>query len=310
MLPLSGHRGPITGLAYSPDSRLLASSGWDGDIRLWNLTQGHITDEFRTPHRHALAVAFAPNGQALAAGFRRHPVEELGNAALIPLDPQSGRFELQPDIWQPHTPDVRVLAFHPGGDWLATGGSDGSVRLWQPGPLGPLPLRSFFYTDSPVFGLAVSQRGDAIASLGYADGVVSLWESATGKRQGALHQGAFGQALAIAPQLGLLAAAVGWDVIVWAIDGPRLPPRLLHRLSGKPDEVLTVAFSADGRTILAGDRAGIITAWDATTGQMRSRLNWELAEVRALACAPDGLTIAAGGDTGEILVWDVDPDAW
>ncbi len=34
---LAGHHRPVAMLAYSPDGRLLASAGWDCDVRVWNV---------------------------------------------------------------------------------------------------------------------------------------------------------------------------------------------------------------------------------------------------------------------------------
>ena len=40
---LSGQRGPVFALAWSPDGSLLASGGVDGGIRLWELSGAQLT---------------------------------------------------------------------------------------------------------------------------------------------------------------------------------------------------------------------------------------------------------------------------
>ena len=37
---LRGHTGEVEGLAFTPDGKLLASAGWDGTVRLWELPTG------------------------------------------------------------------------------------------------------------------------------------------------------------------------------------------------------------------------------------------------------------------------------
>ncbi|MGH7225109.1 MAG: sigma-70 family RNA polymerase sigma factor, partial [Gemmataceae bacterium] len=78
------HRGPITAVAYSPDGSLLASSGWDEVIHLWDANTGQSIRELTEPRRTInLAIAFSPDGTKLAS------TGETGNVRL--WDVKSGR---------------------------------------------------------------------------------------------------------------------------------------------------------------------------------------------------------------------------
>ncbi|HMF12028.1 MAG TPA: hypothetical protein VKE94_06965, partial [Gemmataceae bacterium] len=76
MLILRGHTGPVRCLAYSPDSRTLASGNDDGKIKLWYLPSGRqrrtltVAHSYDYPSRKdwVRAVAFTPDGKTLAAG--------------------------------------------------------------------------------------------------------------------------------------------------------------------------------------------------------------------------------------------------
>ncbi|HET6821291.1 MAG TPA: hypothetical protein VFH34_01515, partial [Anaerolineales bacterium] len=62
---LEGHQGMVTSLAFSPDGNLLASSGYDRFIKLWNVTTGALVGQVSiadTPN----SLAFSPDGTKLA----------------------------------------------------------------------------------------------------------------------------------------------------------------------------------------------------------------------------------------------------
>ena len=63
---LAGHQGPVTSLAFSPESALLASGSWDKTVRLWDVYEGRGQTDV-LPHAHdVLALAFRPDGKQVA----------------------------------------------------------------------------------------------------------------------------------------------------------------------------------------------------------------------------------------------------
>ncbi|KAA1472461.1 WD repeat protein [Dentipellis sp. KUC8613] len=62
---LTGHEGPISCLAFSPTTNVLASGSWDKTIRVWNVFgRSNAVEPFQV-NTDVLALAFRPDGQEL-----------------------------------------------------------------------------------------------------------------------------------------------------------------------------------------------------------------------------------------------------
>ena len=117
--------------------------------------------------------------------------------------------------WTSSSP-VTSLACHPGGGFLAAGGLDGVVRVWdvQAGEC----LRVLSGHSGPVWSVAYDPGGGFLATAGGVDGVVRVWDVQTGECLRVL-SGNSGEVWSVAydPGGGFLATAGVDGVRVWDV---------------------------------------------------------------------------------------------
>ncbi|MEO0406993.1 MAG: WD40 repeat domain-containing serine/threonine-protein kinase [Cyanobacteria bacterium P01_A01_bin.135] len=161
------HRGPITGVAISPNQQVLLSSSRDGTVRLWELGTARQIGSFSIK---AAVTAIAPlrSWSILAVGDERGQLHWWDLLRLQPLR-----------VIPAHKGAVTAVSGSP--QRLATGGEDGNIHLW------PLPstaamieeLQALEQTvtlshDWCVRAIAFSPDGSRLAS-GSADETLRLW---------------------------------------------------------------------------------------------------------------------------------------
>src|SRR6185295_6420767 len=172
---LEGHPKGVSSVAFSPDSKSLASAGDDGTIKLWDVAKGAVQRTLSHGER-AFAVAFSPDGKKLAVGGG-----VFYHGSLTLYDPQSGEM-----LWKKKDiagTDALHLAFSPDGTLVATPGHiDDSkhhrpaVRLWDV-KTGDLK-RTFNCPGRMVFAVAISPDGKCLATGG--SDMILLWNLPAG----------------------------------------------------------------------------------------------------------------------------------
>jgi WD40 repeat protein len=68
--------------------------------------------------------------------------------------------------------------------------------------------------------------------------------------------------------------------------------------------ITCLAYSPDGRYLVAGSSAGVIRWWDVATGREERTLRGHTGLVKRLAFAPDGQRLASASLDGTVKLWD------
>jgi WD40 repeat protein len=150
-------------VAFSPDSRRLASGGWGSPVQVWDVSTGQKVLAVQGQTATVLSLAFSADGKQLAACGRSRVVEVWDASTGQALRTLAG-----------HTNGVFSLVFHPDGRRLFRAGADQTVRVWDLDTgQDVLTLRGH---NTSLVGLALSSDGHLLATA-EARGAVRVWDA-------------------------------------------------------------------------------------------------------------------------------------
>jgi WD40 repeat protein len=193
------------------------------------------------------------------------------------------------------------VSFSPLGDYLASGSSDRTVRVW---PLKekkePLVLRGH---KGAIRSIAFSPDGATIAS-GSEDMMIKIWGIAEAKE--ILQIGPTSDmvgGIAFSPR-GSMIISGSWNGSTQVWDAQTGKQRA--NLNGHSDAVVAVAVSSDAQSLVTASMDKTIRLWPATAPPPAAQLTFvgHTAALWSVAVSPDRKTLATAGKDGAIRLWD------
>ncbi|NJM20963.1 MAG: CHAT domain-containing protein [Richelia sp. SM1_7_0] len=330
---LEGHTGWVRSLAFTPDSKILASGSHDSTIKLWKVETGQCLQTITSHTSNIQSLAFNRDGTILASG---------SNDKTVRLHDIPTGLCLQ--VFQGHTNNISFVSFHPFDEKLITASTDNTVRLWNIQTAECLQI--FNIAINWLLAIAISHDGKSLVT-GSDGNAVKFWDIETG------------ELIKILPDYSSCVWSIAfshddkiiitgsedntikiWDVEtveclqtlrehqqrVWLVDlhpdNQRLlsisedqtiklwdvsSRRCLKTLKGYSNWVLSLGFSPDGQTLASSYQDGKVRLWDMQTGQCNSILTGHEKIVSSIAFAPPHLPdclLASGSDDNTIKLWN------
>ncbi|MBY0524233.1 MAG: WD40 repeat domain-containing protein [Gemmataceae bacterium] len=302
-LPLRGHKGHITSVVFSRDSKSIASGGADDTIRLWNANTGKELSVLNGYMAGDTRLAFSADGKSLiSAGYGRiyeSPTtgEEANAHGLVIFWWDVATGKKRSELRLADVGSHRALSTD--GTLLAESKLAEGINVWNLDTgkkLCALPQQR-----SRVHCTAFSPDGKIVVT-GYGDGMVRCWDTATGKEVEAFKAHEKGvNGLAFTPDGKLLATGsfTGQEAKVW--EGK--PWKERARLKGSIGAEL-LAFSPDGKMLAVGSTSGSrLAIRDAAAQKVLAEL--KVSNGSALAISPDGKKLVVAYESRWLHVWDM-----
>ena len=251
-----------TAAALSSNSQWLALGAEDGSILLYDnvpdLWEGRAISLEKLPnftpvgHDYEVqAVAFSPDGKMLASGAAD------GSLKLLFLTTSTSKKQSSISLADQPMGGIQAIVFSSDGKTLAVGTENGAITLWDI-ERQRVKKRYDPHDDSyDVTALAFSEDNKTLAA-GTSNSELTLWDVSRHQRITTLegHDGTVGAINALAFSTDgklLVSGADDKKVMLWNTETQQ---KIGEYSQGST--VLSIAFTADGQTLIMGDKGGKI----------------------------------------------------
>lgn len=278
-------------VAFSPDSRLLATGSQNGSVDVFTLPAAQPFSVKVPASTDQGDTTFSVDGKRLG-GFLR---DRSGVSGVW----DTRRGQPVPVPWAGPITDIR---FAPGGPLVAATGSDGTVRVWN--ALTGTGLQETVVAKNFAHTASIRADGKVIASI-RKDELVQVLSAVGGKVLAALPAlGAMTVGFSSRGNLLIVATKDAPYLLLWSYRTNRKTP-----LPDLTDHVAKAAFDREGAHLAAAQVDGSLYLWNVEDVLSRTRGARPLLNERTdfafdLAFSPSGRFLAAGTNRG-IYLWDV-----
>jgi WD40 repeat protein len=135
---LTAHEFFVTHIAWSPDGSLLATTSLDRHVNVWNATDGSLINSMLvattgsspgTDRAATLSVSWSPDSSRLVFSASDGTVRIWDRTILNAAELMSQDIDL--NVFHGHEGAVWSVSWSPAGNQIASGGDDGTVRIWD-----------------------------------------------------------------------------------------------------------------------------------------------------------------------------------
>jgi WD40 repeat protein len=294
LMTFPGHPGIVTAINFSPDGNLALAGYYDGSLILYDLTTGITLRTLQYGGDPIYAIAFDPHGGNALVG---------DNGGRLTLWSITGGYSIY-SISNANPGGISSVTYSPNGLYGVTGGSDGTVLVWDV-EFGVVVSRTRIH-QTYVNRIVFSGDGNTYAT-GDAAGNALLWgfNKSANVSGFYVHESVVGSVV-FSPDGRYAASGDNFgEIRLWDSETSMISETLL----GHTGAIRSLDFSPDGRYLLSGSADGQVRLRDLMRGETIQTYTTDDVQVVDASFSPDGRRALMAQDTADALLLDTDPDS-
>lgn len=203
-----------------------------------------------------------------------------------------------------HTDGVKSIVYSPNEKYIATGGYDKTIRIWDV-ETGK-EIRKFCGHTSSVMSISYTPDGKYIIS-GSGDGTIRIWNVEKGKEIKKITENSCVYSISCSPDGKNIVSGSGDKIVIRNLKtGERI--KMLEKFDNKYSNECIVSYSPDGKYVAVG-YSSKITIYTSSTGIEVKKIlkivkNEDSDFITSLSYSPDGKYITCGSFKGIVTLWD------
>ncbi|HEY6806113.1 MAG TPA: serine/threonine-protein kinase [Pyrinomonadaceae bacterium] len=283
----------IESISFNSDGSMLAIGDDAGAIKVWDVANNKELIALEGHSLPSIAVAFSPDGRAVASGGGADSDREDKTVKLWNTSEDGGLTVLTGD-----SGSTSSVAFSPDGRTLARGSDDGTIELWDVSTHSKQKAFKNTQDSGDVTAIAFSPNGTILASL---SSNLHIWDVSSGQEVNTLSiSDDSGLGISFSSDGQLLAGGDGPIVKIWNVN----TGNDVFSLNGQGGRIGSVVFSPDHQMLASSSEDRTVKLWNVITGTEIRTLRGANLPVHSLAFSFDGKILAGASPDRTIRFWD------
>ncbi|MDI1241873.1 MAG: WD40 repeat domain-containing protein, partial [bacterium] len=280
--------GWVSAVAFSPDTKHLATAGADNIITLWDVLLDRPIKTFAGHSEWITSVQFSPDGgRLLTGGFD-------GTAKVWDVESGSEVLTLTAD-----GAGISKPFFCKNGTAVIALGND-AIRIWDSTTGKESEVVHEPAKGNMAFAFSPDEKLYALRDVDQNISVIDIADGKTVARMKG-HTDLVTDIKFSGDSRFLLTGSVDATARLWEVK----TGKQVRIFKGHTETILAVAFSPDGKMIATGSNDDTLKIWSAEDGFLIDTLRGHTGDIGALDFSSDGRRLASGGNDNRIRIWPV-----